>query len=189
MQKDMILTCTELCRQFLTLTGEEQEIKRNDIWKIVSPYMIKWVKVILAKRSNYLTQDEILSIGWDCFEFCLKHFKPEIDIPLPNHFYAYSKFYIAMYYSGNNKKIVCVDLSNDLTNGNVDLAYEHIDELREFRKSLPNEYYSVFDDALWSLVDYRKDRLRRLDEAPLTYYRYTESKKIFKIVIDYLLRR
>ncbi len=112
-----------------------------------------------------------------------------MKIPLPNHFYAYSKFYISMNYSGNSGKIVLVDLTDNLTSGNVDLAYEHLDELREFRKTLPEEYYTVWDDALMSLVDYRADRLRRLDEAPLTYYRYSESKKIFKIVIDYLLRR
>ncbi len=187
MQKDEVLKCTELCRQYFSLSGEEQDSKRNEIWKLIDPWMIKWVKTILSKKNNFLKEGEIISIGWDCFVFCLKHFKPDMKIPLPNHFFAYSKFYISMYHS--NSKIVQVDLNNDLTNGNVNLAYEHIDELREFKKSLPNEYYSTFDDALWSLVDYRKDRLRRLDEAPITYYRYSESKKIFKLVIDYLLRR
>src|SRR3990172_1770098 len=102
MQKDQVFECTNLCRQYFGLSGTEQEEKRNDVWKIVSPYMTKWVKTILSKRNNYLEEGEITSISWDCFQFCLKHFKPDMAIPLPNHFYAYSKFYISMHYSGNN---------------------------------------------------------------------------------------
>lgn len=189
MQKDQIIECTDLCRQYFDLSDIKQQEKRNEIWNIISPYMTKWVKTILSKRNNYLEEEEITSIGWDCFQFCLKHFKPDSIIPLPNHFYAYSKFYIAMNYLSKNNKIILVDLTNEMTNGQVDLAYEHLDELREFQKSLPDEYQVVFDDALMSMVDCRKDRLRRLDESPITYYRYSESKKIFKIIIDYLLRR
>ncbi len=190
MNKDMINECFVLAKKYLgLLAGEEKDDIRNQIFEITKTDMIKWIKSIMSNRSDFRDERDLLSIGWECFEFCLKHFKPDLPIPFPNHFYSYTKFYLNMHYLGKGKKVVLVDLSNDLSSGSIDLAYEHLDELRSFRKSLPEEYFSVFDDAVMSLVDCRKDRLRRLDEAPLTYYRYTESKKIFKIVVDYLLRR
>jgi len=190
MQKEQIEECTERIKQYFGCVEEkEKDDIRNKLFETMQPYMIKWIKSILSKRGDFRDEKDLLSISWECFEFCLKHFKPELPIPLPNHFFAYTRFYLNMHYLGKRKQIVYVDLSDKITSGAIDLAYEHIDELREFRKSLPEEYYSIFDDAVWSLVDCRKDRLRRLEEAPVTYYRYTESKKIFKIVIDYLLRR
>ena len=151
--------------------------------------MNKWIQSILSQKKVFLSKEELLSMNYECFEFCLNRFKPDAKIPLPNHFYAYTKFFIGTNYVPNNGGIVCIDLADKEIGESVDLVYEYIDELKEFRKSLPEEYYSVYDDAIMSLVGSRQNRLRRLNESPLTYQKYCESKKIFKIVIDYLLRR
>ncbi len=192
MQKDTIALCTKLVKDYFALsdrTQEQQEV-RNKLYLIIRPYMDKWIESILAQRKVFLPKEELLSLNYECFEFCLKSFKPNLPIPLPNHFYAYANFFLKTNRSiENDNKYICIELDNEKEGEVLHLAYEYIDELREFKKSLPDEYQSVFDDALMSLVDSRPARMRRLDESPLTYQKYCESKRIFKIVIDYLLRR
>ncbi len=192
MQKETITTCTKLAKDYFSLSDrlQEQQETRNKLFFIVKPYMDKWLESILAQRKVFLPKEELLSLNFECFEFCLKSFKPDREIPLPNHFYAYANFFLKTNRTLENaNKYICVELDNEKEGECLNLAYEHLDELREFRKSLPGEYISVFDDSLMSLVESRPARLRRLDESPLTYQKYCESKKIFKIVMDYLLRR
>jgi|SRR3990167_7190306 len=190
MQKEQITECTNLAKQYLSSVGERKNNIRNTLYFKMQMPMSKWIQSVLAQKKVFLGKEELLSMNYECFEFCLDRFKPDGEIPLPNHFYAYTKFFLnTNYIATNNGGIIRMDLADREIGESIDLAYEYIDELKEFRKSLPKEYYSVYDDAIMSLVDSRQNRLRRLDETPLTYQKYCESKKIFKIVIDYLLRR
>ncbi len=188
MQKEAISECTDLAKQYLASSGDKKNNVRNALYFKMQLPMNKWIQSVLSQKKVFLSKEELLSVNYECFEFCLNRFKPNAEIPLPNHFYAYTKFFLAMN-CGQHNEIVCVNLADKEIGESLDLAYEHIDELREFRKTLPNEYWSVYDDAIMSLVDSRQNRLRRLDESPLTYQKYCESKRIFKLVIDYLLRR
>lgn len=66
-------------------------------------------------------------------------------------------------------------------------VYEHIEELKTFKSMLPEEYKSVFDDAIMSMAPNSKDNLQRLNATTLSYSKYHEVKKIFKILIEFLL--
>ena len=195
MTKEEVGRCTSLAKKCLTQTGKKQELARNELYLSLQPHMIKWMQAIMAKKNAYLEQGDLLSESWFCFEFCLRHFKPEQDIPLPNHFYSYSKFYIvAMQNERIRQNSFNAEFKEDcdyvsLKQEDLNSVYEQLDELQCFRASLPKDYHSIFDDATMSMVGCLNDRVRRLDETPVTYYRYCESKKIFRIVIDYLLRR
>jgi len=171
--------------------GKEKENFRNEIYLEMNPFLLKWVSSILAKRGVYLEKSEMLSKSWDCFLFCLEHFKPhKKNISVPNHFYSYTFFYL---------KIQKTEKKNDVLNqqqseknwidSNFDIIYSVMDELRNFRNNLDDNYSSIFDDALMSLIPYKKDRQYRIKKSNISLIRYQESKKIFKIVIDYLLRR
>lgn len=195
MQKEEIAKCTELAKKYFSFKDKEQEAIRNELYFCLKQYMLKWMKTILSTKGLYWEANELLSESWLCFEFCLRHFKPEGCIPLPNHFYAYSKFYIASIKNSQNKKHLLHDEYKEhvdymsMEGEDLNSVYEQLDELRCFKKSLPKEYYSIFDDAVMSMVGCLNDRVRRLGETPVKYYRYCESKKIFRITIDYLLRR
>ena len=168
---------------------KEKDNLRNEIYLKILPYMKKWISSILAKKSIFLEKEEILSKSWDCFEFCLKHFKPEKKILIPNHFYTYTKFYLKFYNKFNNKNLSSQELdSKNFYIGEEDV-YDQLEELKAFKNLLPEEYLLVFDDALMSLIPNNKDKQYRIKQSNLPVIRYKESKKIFKIIIDYLLRR
>jgi hypothetical protein len=199
----------KLIQRYQTLPdGKRKDRLRNRIYIELRPFMMKWISAILSKKGVFLAKEEILSRSWDCFEYCLKLFKPHKNFYVPNHFYAYTRFYLkakpiidkidtelvpeyvksnfraSLYREGHKE-----NSSNDSAVIDYDKLYENLEELRSFRAVLDEEYVLVFDDAVMSLAPSNKDRQHRMKESSLTHVRYKESKKLFKIVIDYLLRR
>lgn len=169
--------------------SKEKDNLRNEIYLIMLPFIKKWISSILAKKGIFLEQDEMLSKSWDCFEFCLKHFKPEKKIAIPNHFYSYTNFYLKFHESINKQNISNQEFDTKNSCLSDENLYSQLDELKSFRSILNIEYSLVFDDALMSLIPNNKDKQYRIKQSNLSSIRYQESKKIFKIVIDYLLRR
>jgi hypothetical protein len=188
-EKQIKFLHTEIVRYNSYSHSKEKENLRNEIYLTMLPFIKKWISSILAKKSIFWDQEEMLSKSCDCFEFCLKHFKPEKKIAIPNHFYSYTNFYLKIHDKINNQKISEqeFEVKNSYL-GNEDL-YNQLDELKSFRNILSTEYALVFDDALMSLIPNNKDKQYRIKQSNLSSIRYQESKKIFKIVIDYLLRR
>ena len=185
MIKKEIDICEKLIASFCKATNKEQKEKiRNKLFFELEEQIIKWMTSIM-KNKMYFTDTEMKSNCWECFTFCLNHYKPDRKIPLPNHFYAYTKFYLlSKTIKKNNENL------EDYNENAYDLSiFESLDDLKMFKKFLPQEYLSIFDDALMSMSRWRKDRVRRLEETPVKYYQYCEAKKIFRIVIDFLLRR
>ena len=194
MKKEQIQLCHKMiCRYKSCRNEEKRNILRNEIFLIINPFMAKWIPAILSKKGMFLSHEEILSRSWDCFEFCLKHFKVKGPIQVPNHFYAYTKFYLIMKIirvSNKEKRRRKNNIELEkLKTESMDIIYENLDELRYFRSMLEPGYNVVFDDALMSMHPKVIDKQRRMKESSLPQTRYKESKKIFKIVIDYLLRR
>lgn len=223
MTKQQIIECYDLIKKYKEEEDEtEQQIIRNQIFSLLSSHMERWIKSILSGRGHYLDQQEILSQSWDCFEFCLRHYKIDGLIPVPNHFYSYSKFYLSMSTRkdferakkettdilnmagqkrglfGERKKIIINSDCDGIINEKDSLlqvedsflpVYEHIDELKSFRALLPSEYVSVFDDAIMSMVANHTQNLQRLNQTTLSYSKYQEVKKVFKIIIDFLLTK
>lgn len=183
--------CEELMRQCCdeNLASEQKIIARNNLFEELMPFIIKWLSSILAKNKTFLSQEELKSLSWDCFYFCLKHYKPNKPIPIPNHFFSYSKFYLQMHvFNKQPKEHENVIIDEEKFSVPPDKIFI-LDEIKAFRESLEEKYVSVFDDAMNSMMPNTKDRVRRLEESNLTYNQYCESKKIFKIIISFLIRR
>lgn len=191
---------------------------RNRVFMIIKPFMERWIIAILSKKGVYISETEATSKGWDCFEFCLKNYKIGKAIPLPNHFYAYTKFYLAMTFKKELrlKKKEMTELSEianhqrgvygnggiiekrgnretkeeilDIEDSFTDV-YEHIEELAKFKNKLSPEYVIVFEDALLSMAPNNSHKLQRVNESQLGYAKYHEIKKLMKIVIEFLLTR
>lgn len=88
--------------------------------------------------------------------------------------------------SHRDKKIFIPKQYHDDTSIEV---YEHVEELRSFKEMLPEEYKTVFDDAIMSMAPNSKDNLQRLEATTLSYSKYHEVKKVFKVVVEFLLLR
>lgn len=169
-----------------TKEQKERNKIRNEIFINMEPYMEKWISSILANKKIYWSHEEIRSKSWDYFLACLLSYKPEKNIPVPNHFYSYTRFYIAN------------DIAKKEPNNNSDdidghperekyPVYDHLQELLIFRGMLSPPYDMIFDDSVMSMVPNRSDRVAREKETGIGYHRYHEAKKIFKVVVQFLL--
>ena len=189
----IIQTCKELMGQY---NSEKEETKkqdhRNKLFLQLKPYMIKWMSSIMAEKKIYFINRDLLSLSWDCFEFCLLRYNAARDIPIPNHFYAYSKFFLIMYVAKESKELNKTHEQFAGSEANETEEWKallHIEELKSFYNSLEGKYKLIFEDALMSMSINKKDRVRRVGESSYKYAQYVESKKVFKIIVDFLLRR
>ena len=170
-------------------TEKKKEQLRNQIFNDILPDMMKWISAILSGKGIFKSKEEIISKSWDCFEFCLKYYKPGNPISVPKHFYRYTNFFLktnpieGLYESSEES------LSSLKTEPDTENIYSDLEELKSFRKDLPEKYTIVFDDALVSMSASMRNRLCRIEESGLSSIRYQESKKIFKWVIEFLLKR
>jgi hypothetical protein len=190
--------CEDLIKQWCeSPVGDGKNQIRNQLFLELKPFLCKWILSILSKKGRHLTEEEVNSTSWDCFEYCLRHFKPGRPIPLPNHFYTYTKFKLITFLRIDPTLMKTEEIKENLSglqNKQYDdeslfLVYEHLEELKGFRALLPSEYMFVFDDAIMSLVPDNRQRLQRIDTKTLSYVRYQESKRILKIVVEFLLMR
>uniref|UniRef100_A0A6M3LYW8 Uncharacterized protein n=1 Tax=viral metagenome TaxID=1070528 RepID=A0A6M3LYW8_9ZZZZ len=172
---------------------KEKETIRNDMFTKMSPTIGNWIMSILKYRKIYLSPQEKLSLGWEGFVFSLHHFHPERNIPLPNHFYGYTRFFLLSWLSGKKKvENQNVIMTPDIENSNPDdleALYEQMDELKQFRETIPKDYKKIFDDAILSIAGRPKDKIAYKKSSNYGYYKYCEAKKVFKLVIDFLLRK
>lgn len=192
-----IENCERLVKEWHQNTDIKQKsVIRNEIFCIVKPSIDKWVMNILADKKIYIDQNEKLAHVWDCFLHGLRHHKPDKKIPLINHFFAYTRFFMLSKISnmftvdptmveGHN-----FDTKVDFCNHDLDIALGHLEELRSFRDHLPEHYTVIFDDALASMLPYNRDRqIKGLAESTITYKGYHEVKKVLKCTIEFLLTR
>lgn len=171
--------------------GKGKDNLRNEIYEDILPYMKKWMSSILSKKKIFLPPTDILSLSWDCFSFCLKTFKPdEKTIALPNHFHAYTKFCLISYLSKKRKNEKIEDEFSsvyEMTQTHLNSFYENMEELKKFKSLIPEDYKEIFDDAMLSMAGQSRDKIAYKKSKDYGYYKYCESKKVFKIVIDFLL--
>ena len=200
MQKFQIEYCEKMIKEWISETDAN---KKNDVQKklfiFMKPFMEKWISAILCNNGRFLTPGEITSYGWDSFQYCLIHFKPSRNIPVPNHFYAYTKFCLmsTVGQEKKEKKRASSDYEKEINTIDIEepfLVYEHIQELKVFRSRLSQDHASIFDDAIMSMVPNAYHGLRRLPDKPgkskyHNYAKYHEAKNIFKIVIEFLLTK
>jgi hypothetical protein len=192
MNKEDVDVCTAIMKELYShSSGIEKEKYRNKLYLLLQESIIKWMCSILKSKAIFISQEEILSQSWDCFLFCLKYYNLEKNIPILNHFYAYTKFFLLLKESSKKylKNKPVKSNKGESGEGYSLSTFECLDDLKSFRESLPEDYKTIFDDSFLSMGSAHKDRVRRLGETSVKYYQYHESKKIFRIVIDFLLRR
>jgi len=181
---------------------------RNKLYMLMQKDMSKWVGAGLKEIGWEMKQSERLSIGWDCFCFCLDSFKSKNNIDVLKHFYCYTVFYLRMQRSkwlrdlklqgGKGKindilPIITVDFIDSLINSehgrfknkNTSDIVCDMEDLHKFREILCDEHKAIFDDALLSMVPERKFRVRNINGC--NYQVYCMAKNIYKNIIRFIV--
>ena len=161
---------------------------RNDIFKEIMPHMQKWIKSIIVKWNKFEPEDELLSLTWDCYYFCLEKYH-NFDIPIPKHFFNYTRYYLLNRYAIKERVLVPLDELKEI------LGIEKTKEsqmfvnfltLYQFREGLPKEFHVVWDDALLSLSDAPKERHITKNHG-MDNNAYTKLKKSYVVFIKVIL--
>ena len=191
MDKETIETVLPLIRRYKTIKREKTKNKiRNDLYLLLQPFILKCLKSRLSKKNMWLDEGEILSTSWDAFEYCLERYEEKYF--LPSHFRIYTGFYILNHLVYRNLPNISIDTEDgkraaeDSIDGTKLIIGEYL-VLKQFYtvigRELGEEYTSIFEDALMSMSPSCFHRRSREKELKINHYRYTEAKKIFRLII------
>lgn len=153
--------------------------------------MLKWVKSILRKWSKYETKEEVLSLSWDCFLYCLNEYKPAKKTPIPYFFFDYSRYFLLNNYAKKDRVFLPIEELKEIlsvSDNNNDMAFEKLLTLAQFSSIVPEKYQIVWSDAMHST------ELEKRGNAVVTVPHgmdrniYVALKKVFVEQIKFLMR-
>lgn len=173
----------------LCQSEEKQNEVRNQIYLDIDKYLIGWTKNILGKWKKYETPQEIRSLSWDVFLFCLKHYKPEKEITVPRHFYNYTKYFLLNKYATEGRVRLSLDELKDtigLVRTTQNIAFENVLTIMQIRDNIPEKYKVVFDDAIQSCMPGNRNAVKSYDHN-LSEGVYSHLKLVLKSLIKYIM--
>lgn len=162
---------------------------RNKLFELMRQDFNIWIFSILKKWGRSLTREEVVSLSWDCFEYCISIYEPSFDSFL-GHFYKYTKYYLLMNFAKKDtvrieitelKEILKIDNSPELQ------IFEKLLTLQQFRGVIPEEQLNVWDEAALSLDSSFRGHLPRKVKGMSTES-YTRLKKAFINIIRLILK-
>jgi hypothetical protein len=157
------------------------------------PFMIRWIKSILAEWKIFEEEPQIISYSWDAFFHSLKTYK-NFSIPVPSHFHTYSKYFLKTELIEKGKYI-----TKEFIEGCELLPLEQVSSLSEyyivdriitlkgFRQCLEPPHLQIFDAELMSLYPSNKFKINEKNEKLISASRYWEARKVMKTIILFLL--
>lgn len=130
---------------------------RDQLYEILREPLYQWIASISSRRGEVMTLKEIQSISWDCFEYCLKMYKPEHGIPIPNHFYSYTKFILATirHKKERYKVLTASMIDKERMHEDLGVFYDNIEDLKLFRKLLDEKQSKEFDKTIFRMSQRR----------------------------------
>jgi len=184
--------CLGLIQKYQRLVYRKvKERIRNEIYELMHPYLCKWIMSIYKDWGIYKQKGEVVSLSWEVFEYCLERYTD--DYPIPLHFYTYSRYYLLAKLKGADENILRThikdlpDWAPFFTACGWSAAMDKILDLESFRGIIPEEYHSIFDDALHSLHPAKQMRRTGVKPSGLHKGEYYRVKKVLKKVIKLLL--
>jgi len=188
-------SCKALMEKYDKSDGENKNRVRNEIFCTLSFYIYKWLASALKRRNVFVSREEMLSISWDAFEYCMKTYKNR-EVPLPSHFAKNINYFVIKCLKSKTHKAkkegVRVDIDieeykesvEDNFDFKLDVGIINTGEfLMGFRRYIGEEYAKIFDDVMLG----KKEKILIEDGKYLPVYRYNEAKKMIKQVILYTL--
>ena len=165
---------------------------RNEIYSLMMNDMLAWIKSILKRWGKYESKEEIIALSWDCFEFCLKHFKVNgINNKVEKHFYNYTSYYLLNRYAKKDRVFLPIDELKGILGiieSPENLAFEKLLTLTQFRNVIPEKYLVVWDDAVQSQSQATQFQHRTRGNIGMEDGAYRAVKEVLKNIVGELLK-
>ena len=178
------IECKELIHKYYSYKQDGRRIKgRNKIYCIMSADMQMWVKSILKKWGKYEEKEEVISISFDAFLFCLERYNISKENSLPKFFFEATRYFLLMKYGKSDKVRLPVEELQEilrLENNSINNTFDDLLTLTQFRDSLTKETEKVvWDDACMSLSECHMERNEQRKVSGMSTGEYSRLKKIF----------
>ena len=192
MNNELSCECLDKIQKYKRYKREWQKVQiRNETFALMAYDMTFWIKSILRKWHKYETKEEILSLSWDCFEFCLKHFKVEGTHKIESHFYKYTSYYLLNRYAKKDRVFLPIDELKGIL-GVIEtpenLAFEKLLTLTQFRNVIPEKYLVIWDDAVLSQSEANQFQQRTRGNIGVKDSTYRAIKEILKNIVKELMK-
>ncbi len=188
MNKETEDKCQELILKFHRYKQEHRRIKvRNELYELMMEDMLLWIRSFIVKWNRFEEQDEMLSLSFDVFLFCLENYKEHYSVI--SHFYKYSRYYMMNRYAKKDKVRIPIDELKEIMSlgvSPIDGTFEKLLTLQQFREVIPEKYLVVWDDACQSLSEAKQYRV--MSKHGMNQNTYVAIKRCLKPIIKLILK-
>jgi hypothetical protein len=191
MSDEVSKKCLKTLKQYNKCKSEDKKIiLRNELFMYLKNFLFLWINRTLNKWCRYETRNEILSLSWSAFEFCLKYYKPKFD-NIPNFFHSYTRYFLFNHYAKKDEgiRIPFDELKTILYQFPTpqNQQFDRLLTLYQYRDVIPERYRKVWDDATLSLDPSKKRRVFDPDGSGLDVNTYRHMKNSFVPIIKLIL--
>lgn len=163
--------------------------RRNELYELMMPFLLKWIRSILRKWGRFMEECELISVSWDAFCFCFDRCRNP-DIPVPKHFYEYTRYFLLMKFAKEDKVSIHLDELEEIINTipcEDDGSLTCLITLFQFREIIPDKYKIVWDDAAQSLSSAPRFRCKSKNVG-MSDYTYNRIKEVFVPIIKFIMK-
>jgi len=184
--------CSKLIKSYHTTKQDKRKIDyRNKLFEIMLTQMQIWIKSILGKWGIHRSPEEILSLSWDAFMFCLDKYDIPKNTPIPIYFYSFTRYFLLIHFAKEQGVTVPLEELVDtleLVNSDENIMFGRLLRMHQIRCCLPGEHQFVWDDAYRSLDP--ADQYKKAPEKffTLTKNTYYNLKRSYVSIITFLLK-
>lgn len=164
-------------------------LTRNALFDLIAETIRQYVMKILRGWGRHEEKEEILSLSWEAFYFCLEKYR-NFDVPLVFFFFDFTRYFLLCHYGRQDHVFLPLEelqdiLSIELTPDNI--LFSKLLEVYRFRDLLPPNYHTVFDDAFMSMHPAPRWRQKTLGMGGHPKPVYDGLKTAFKAVVRYIM--
>ena len=184
--------CSKLIKSYHTTKQDKRKIDyRNKLFEIMLTQMQIWIKSILGKWGIHRSSEEILSLSWDAFMFCLDKYSILKNTPVPIYFYSFTRYFLLIHFAKEQGITVPLEELVDtlgLVNSDENIMFGRLLRMHQVRSCLPEEHQFVWDDAYLSMSKHIMDKKGVSDLYGLTQNTYYNLKRSYVSIITFLLK-
>ena len=172
---------------------KDRQRVRNAFFWLISPYMKKWIRTILhrwGKSDIAFDKLEVISLSWECFEYCLDRYDPDKKAFIASFFYEYTRYYLLMKYAKKKSVLVSLDELKEvlrLDDSPENILFDKLLTLQQYRDVIPEEQLTTWDDAVMSIADSHKSHSPQTPRGMSTES-YSRLKKAFINIVKLILK-
>jgi len=188
MNEELKAECAELIRKYQCYKYESYKVRcRNALFVKMQPWMTKWIKKICVSWNKRETNEEVLSLSWDAFYYCLESYKWGGN-NIPEHFYKYTRYWMLNHYAVKDTVRVPLEEFEEimkLAEEPATRAFSILAKLHRLKLAVPEKYRVMLDDALLSLHNESvySNKGKKSKCPGVRSSAYYEIKEIFKSII------